>query len=104
MVRLGKGVGIVPASVMATTFDPSVRVARLMDCPPSVLRVAWRHGSTVRSVAEFVAHASSHTGWLDDDHLAAGGLEQQCQAEVCAGGAADDQHGVSGGLHDAPVR
>lgn len=65
MVLLGEGIGFVPASIAAMNAHPGVRVVPVLDCPPSTVRVAWRHGSSSRSIAALIWHAASYAGWLD---------------------------------------
>lgn len=65
MVLLGKGVAFLPESVAAARAGPGIGLIRVLDCPPSTLRVVWRQGVSTRSVAAFVWHASSYTRWLD---------------------------------------
>jgi DNA-binding transcriptional LysR family regulator len=65
LVLLGEGVAFLPESVAAARACAEVRLVRVLDCPPSVLRVVWRRGSSARSVAEFVWHASAYGPWLD---------------------------------------
>jgi hypothetical protein len=45
MVLLGKGIGFVLASIAAMNACPGVRAVPVLDCPPSIVRLAWRKGS-----------------------------------------------------------
>jgi DNA-binding transcriptional LysR family regulator len=64
-VLLGEGVAFVPESVAVARACPGVGLIRVLDCPPSTLRVVWRQGISTRSVAAFVWHASSYARWPD---------------------------------------
>jgi DNA-binding transcriptional LysR family regulator len=65
MVLLGEGVAFLPKSVAVERAGPGISLIRVVDCPPSTLRVVWRQGTSTRSVAAFVWHASSYACWLD---------------------------------------
>jgi DNA-binding transcriptional LysR family regulator len=61
MVRLGHGTALVPESVGAAC--PGVRAVRVVDCPPSTVRIVWETGCTSRAVAGLLRYAASaHAG------------------------------------------
>lgn len=61
MVRLGHGIALVPESVGAAFAG--VRAVRIVDCPPSTVRIVWETGCTSRAVAGLLRHATSaHAG------------------------------------------
>ena len=57
-VRLGHGVAFVPESISATLSGDGILAVRVRDCPPSTLRIAWRHDSTSPAIASLVSHAT----------------------------------------------
>lgn len=59
-VRLGHGVAFVPESIGATLAGEGIRAVRVRDCPPSTLRVVWRHDSTSPAIASLVSHATAN--------------------------------------------
>lgn len=63
MVLWGEGVAFLPESVAVVRAGPGISLIRVVDCPPSTLRVVWRQGVSTRSVAAFVWHASSYACW-----------------------------------------
>ncbi len=65
MVLWGEGVAFLPESVAVERAGSGISLIRVVDCPPSTLRVVSRQRVSTRSVAAFVWHASSYACWLD---------------------------------------
>jgi DNA-binding transcriptional LysR family regulator len=59
ITRLGQGIGFVPESMARTEFFAGVRAVRVIDAPPSTLRIAWAESSTSPLVAGFIRHATT---------------------------------------------
>jgi DNA-binding transcriptional LysR family regulator len=62
LVRLGQGIAIFPRSFAgnaAAAASVGLRVVRLVDCPPTTVRIVWAEGSTSRAVAALVRHATT---------------------------------------------
>jgi hypothetical protein len=57
-VWLGHGIAVVPESV-GSSARPGVRPVRIVDCPPSTVRIVWEAGCTSRAVAGLLRHATS---------------------------------------------
>lgn len=71
-VRLGHGIAFVPESIGAGLTGNGVRAVRVLDCPPSTMRIVWRQDSTSPVVSSLVRHAVASLG---DDLDEATGLE-----------------------------
>ncbi|WP_064745351.1 LysR family transcriptional regulator [Pseudonocardia acaciae] len=69
LVRLNQAIAFVPESISFAFAGNGVRAVRVLDCPPSTLRIAWRQGSTSPTVAALVLHATlnlSNAGEAND--------------------------------------
>jgi DNA-binding transcriptional LysR family regulator len=62
LARLGRGIAFLPQSMASAGPLAGVRAVRVIDAPPTTLRIAWAAASTSRPVAEFVRHALSTVG------------------------------------------
>jgi DNA-binding transcriptional LysR family regulator len=62
LARLGRGVAFLPQSMASAGPFAGVRAVRVIDAPPSTLRIAWAAASTSRPIAEFVRRALSAVG------------------------------------------
>jgi len=61
LARLGQGIGFVPESMARTGSFAGVRAVRVIDAPPSTLRIAWAESNTSPLVAGFIRHATTDT-------------------------------------------
>lgn len=61
IARLGQGIGFVPESMARTQSFAGVHAVRVIDAPPSTLRIAWSEANTFPVVAGFIRHATTAT-------------------------------------------
>ncbi|MBO0851174.1 MAG: LysR family transcriptional regulator [Pseudonocardia sp.] len=62
LVRLGQGIAIFPRSFArnaSATPSAGLRVVRVVDCPPTTVRIVWPDGSTSPAIAALVRHATT---------------------------------------------
>jgi DNA-binding transcriptional LysR family regulator len=70
LARLGRGTAFLPRSMAGAGTLAGVRAVRVIDAPPSTLRIVWAASSTARPVAAFVRQALSTVGSGDPPELA----------------------------------
>lgn len=65
-VRLGEGIAFVPESIGTALTGYGVRAVRVLDCPPSTMRIAWRQDSTSPVISSLVRHAVANLADTDE--------------------------------------